>query len=276
MQKINYPLIVSDFDGTLVKKDGTISDKNKKAIEKYVAAGGRFAISTGRMPAGILNRARELGLKGMVCCCQGAIILDIESGNVLSEGRISHETTVKACEKMEELGLHIHVYDLWEYYANMDDHHVAYYESVLKVKAQRVLDRPISQFVKETGLRSYKVLAMVEPQDNASVMAALSKHHFDGCEITRSAEYLVEIVNTKYSKGTALETLARHYGVPIEKTIGIGDQNNDLPMIRTAGLGVAVKNADEGLKAEADYICDLTHEEDAVAFVIEHFGFAKE
>ncbi|MBQ8343115.1 MAG: HAD family phosphatase [Clostridia bacterium] len=276
MQKINYPLIVSDFDGTLVKKDGTISERNKKAIEKYVAAGGRFAISTGRMPAGILNRARELGLKGMVCCCQGAIILDIESGNVLSEGRVSHETTLKACEKMEELGLHIHVYDLWEYYANMEDHHLAYYENAVKATARRVLDKPISLFVKETGLCSYKILSMVEPQDNAGVMAALSKHDFDGCALTKSAANLVEIVNTKYSKGTALETLARHYKVPIEKTIGIGDQSNDLPMIRTAGLGVAVKNADEGLKAEADYICDLTHEEDAVAFVIENFGFAKE
>lgn len=276
MQKINYPLIVSDFDGTLVKRDGTISEKNKKAIEKYVAAGGNFAISTGRMPAGILNRAKELGLKGMLCCCQGAIVLDIESGNVISEGRISHETTVKACEKMEELGLHIHVYDLWEYYVNMDDHHLAYYENAVKVKAQRVLDKPISQFVKETGLCSYKILGMVEPIDNASVTAALSKYQFDGCEITKSAANLVEIVNTKYSKGTAVETLAKHYGVPIEKTIGIGDQSNDLPMIRTAGLGVAVKNADDGLKSEADYICDLTHEEDAVAFVIENFGFAKE
>ncbi len=276
MRKINYPLIVSDFDGTLVKKDGTISEKNKKAIDEYVATGGRFAISTGRMPAGILNRARELGLKGMVCCCQGAIIVDIESGKVISDGRVSHETTLKACEIMEELGLHIHVYDLWEYYVNMEDDHLDYYENAVKVKAIRVLDKPISQFVKETGLCSYKILAMVAPEDNARIKAELSKHVFEGCEITKSALYLIEIVNTKYSKGTAVETLAKTYGIPLEKTIGIGDQTNDLPMIQTAGLGVAVKNADDGLKAEADYVCDLTHEEDAVAYIIEKFGFTEE
>lgn len=276
MQKIRYPLIVSDFDGTLVNKNGTISEKNKAAIEKYVAAGGKFAVSTGRMPAGILNRVKELGLKGMVCCCQGAIIVDIESGKVISDGRISNETTVKACEKMEELGLHIHVYDLWEYYTNMEDSHLAYYENVVKAKAQRILDRPISQFVKETGLCSYKILAMMDVEDNARVREELSKHEFAGCEITKSANYLVEIVNTKYSKGTALKTLAEYYGVPIEKTIGVGDQTNDLPMIRAAGLGVAVQNADEGLKAEADYVCALTHEEDAIAFIIENFGFTKE
>ena len=70
--------------------------------------------------------------------------------------------------------------------------------------------------------------------------------------------------------------LAKYYNVPLEKTVGIGDQTNDLPMICTAGLGVAVKNADDELKAKADYICDLTHEEDAVAYVIEKFGFTEE
>lgn len=275
MQKINYPLIVSDFDGTLVRKDGTISRRNKNAVEKYVAAGGHFALSTGRMPAGILPRARELGLKGMLCCCQGAIILDIESGKVVSDGRISLATTIKACEKMEELGLHIHVYDLWDYYANKEDHHLAYYENAVKAKANRVLDKPISQFVQERGLCSYKVLAMVEPADNASIMQALSQHTFDGCEITKSAHNLVEIVNKNYSKGTSVTALAQYYGVPIEKTIGIGDQSNDLPMIQAAGLGVAVQNADDGLKAAADYICALTNEEDAVAYIIENFGFTK-
>ena len=61
MRKINYQLIVSDFDGTLVNDDGTISDQNKQAIADYVAAGGAFAISTGRLPDGILKRAKELG-----------------------------------------------------------------------------------------------------------------------------------------------------------------------------------------------------------------------
>ena len=276
MQKINYGLIVSDFDGTLVRKDGTISEKNRNAIEKYVAAGGKFAISTGRMPDGILNRARELGLKGMVCCCHGAIILDIESGKVIFDCAISHETTVKGCEKMEELGLHIHVHDLWDYYANMDDALLARYENTVKAKARLVLDKPISQFVKENKICAYKIMALVNESENGRIKTALSKQVFEGCDITKSSDYLVEIVNANYSKGTAVATLAQYYGVPIEKTMGIGDQTNDLPMIRIAGLGVAVKNADIELKKEADYICDFTNEEDAVANLIERYGFLTE
>ena len=276
MQKINYPLIVSDFDGTLVKRDGSIDEINKKAIAEYIAAGGKFAISTGRMPAGILSRAQELGLKGMVCCCQGSIIMDIESNEVILQGRIPMDTTIKICQKMEELGLHIHVYDLWEYYSNMDDDALKFYESAVKSKAKIIENMPISEFVKEKGLSSYKVLAMVRAEDNERIMNRLSKEDFVGCELTKSADYLVEVINNNYSKGSAVEFLANYYNIPLEKTIAIGDQLNDLPMIEKAGLGVAVKNADERLKVKANYISQKTNEEGAIGEIIEKFGFFKE
>ena len=152
MRKIKYPLIVSDFDGTLVNDDGTIAENNKAAISAYIQAGGKFAISTGRMPAGILARARELGLKGVVCCCQGANIMEIESGEMLMEGRISPEMTYEICKKMEELGLHIHVYDAWDFYCNMDDEALKLYEKAVRTKGKLVLDKPISEFVKEQKL----------------------------------------------------------------------------------------------------------------------------
>ena len=273
MQKINCPLIVSDFDGTLVKDDGTISQQNKDAISAYVQAGGAFAISTGRMPSEILPRARELGLQGLISCCQGAIIADIESGNVVMDGKIPYETTLAVVKKMEEMGLHIHIYDLWEYYSNMDDEALKMYEHTVKSKAILVLDRKLSDFVREKRFESYKILAMVHPKDCESVMAELAKMHFNGCEVTRGADFLVEVVNANYSKGTAVEFLAKYFNTNVEQTVAIGDQRNDLPMIERAGLGVAVKNADRALKDKADYVCDLTNEENAVADVIKRFGY---
>lgn len=276
MQMINYPLIVSDFDGTLVRHDGEIGAENKREIANYRANGGAFALSTGRMPSGILSRAKELGLSGLVSCCQGAVILDIDSKEIVLEGRMPLDVSVAVCEKMEQMGLHIHVYDLWEYYSNMDDEALKYYEKVVGSKAVVVLDKPISQFVKEKGIGAYKILAMVRPQDNQRVMEELAKENFEGCALTRSADVLVEVVNGRYSKGTAVEFLAKYYGVPIEKTIAVGDQLNDMPMIEAAGLGVAVNNADDGLKEKADYVCQATNEEDAIAQIIKEFGFYKE
>ena len=273
MEQINYPLIVSDFDGTLVNSDGTIDERNKNAIIEYVNAGGAFAISTGRLPIGILPRARELGLKGMVSCCQGAIILDIESGKIICDGKLSFETTLSVVKKMEEMGLHIHIYDEWDYYSNMDDGALRYYENAVRVKAKLVLDKPLSQWIQEKGFRSYKILAMVREEDNERICEVLSKENFAGCAITKSGDFLVEVVNAKYSKGTALAFLADYYNAPIEKTVAIGDQHNDLPMIERAGLGVAVQNADRSLKERADYICAYTNEEGAVAEIIKKFGF---
>ncbi len=275
MQKINYPLIISDFDGTLVQSNGEISQKNKDAIAQYIRDGGAFAISTGRMPSGILPRVKELGLNGFVSCCQGAIVMDIESGETLVQGALSQDNAIAICEKMEEMGLHIHIYDLQNYYANMDDEPLKLYEKGVRVKAIRVLDKPLSQWIREQNLTVYKILAMVEPQKNAMVFDTITNMQLSDCCVTKSAAFLVEVVNANYSKGTALEALAKHYQIPIEKTVAIGDQWNDLPMLTKAGVGLAVRNAATELK-QAVAVLPYTNEQDAIAHAIEQYGYTKE
>ena len=275
MPKINYGLIVSDFDGTLVRGDGTVSEENKRAIAQYQKDGGKFAISTGRLHYDILELARELGLKGLVSCCQGAIIMDIEKGKPVQDNMLSHETTLSICRKMEELNLHYHVYDSENYYCNKDDDALKWYEKIVGKTAVRIIEQPLSEFIKQNKMRSYKVLAMVRPEENASTMEALKKEAIDGCLITKSADVLVEVINAKYSKGTAVEFLANYYGVPLEKTIGVGDQWNDIPMIEKAGLGIAVQNADVKLKEKA-VVCEYTNEENAIAKIIEKYGYTED
>ena len=275
MQKINYRLIVSDFDGTLVSGDGTISKENKNAIARYVADGGAFAISTGRLHYSILDRARELGLKGLVACCQGTIIMDIESGKLVQEPMLSHETTLAICKKMEELGLYYQVYDFENYYANNTSAGLRYYERMVGKKAISIIDKPLSKFVEEKKLRTYKVLAMVDPKDNERLFKEIDKAGFKDCAVTKSFDYLIEVINALHNKGTAVEFLANYYNVPLEKTIGVGDQWNDLPMIEKAGLGIAVQNADSKLKEKA-VVCERTNEESAIATIIEKYGYTEE
>lgn len=275
MRKINYGLIVSDFDGTLVQSDGNVSEENKRAIRQYINDGGKFAISTGRLHYGILSYARELGLKGLISCCQGAIILDIESGVAVQNETLSLQTTLAVCKKMEELHLHYHVYGKDEYYSNQDDEALRWYERAVRKKAVVIKDCPLSKFVEENQIRSYKILAVAPPEQNAEIINELKKETFEGGCVTKSADILVEVINDKYSKGTAVAFLADYFGVPLEKTIGIGDQWNDLPMIETAGLGIAVRNADPILKEKA-LVCEYTNEESAIAHVIERYGYTEE
>ena len=272
MQKMNYSMLVSDFDGTLVKADGTVSEYTRERIRRYTETGGRFVISTGRMPSGIVSQVKELGLTGLLCCGQGAVILDIESGERVFENRMSNEISVKICEEMERLHLHIQVYDFWEYYSNMQDEALEWYEKAVKAKAVVVADKPMSVYLKETGIQPYKILAIVPPEENARIFSAMQSAGFSGCQVTKSAVNLVEIGNANNSKGTAVEFLASRYGVPMEKIIAVGDQLNDLPMIERAGLGIAVQNADGQLKAKAKRVSEYTNEQDAVAKIIETYG----
>ena len=91
--------------------------------------------------------------------------------------------------------------------------------------------------------------------------------------MTCSATVLVEVSPLGDNKGETLKFLAEHYGIPIEKTVAVGDNLNDLPMILAAGIGCAVGNAAEELKAAADFV-SASNNEGAVAQIIKKFGFA--
>jgi len=275
MRKIKYPLIVSDFDGTLARKDGGIGEKTRRAIDEYVANGGIFAISTGRMPSGILPHAKSLGLKGFLCCGQGSVIINLDNGETIMQAPLSNSQSVAICKKMEEMGLHTHAYGLFDYYCNMDDDALKMYEEAIGIKAKCILDKPLWKYIEETGLESFKLLAMVNPEDSPKIIKELEDAHFENCIVTKSARFLVEICNANYSKGTSVKFLAQEYNIPLERTIAIGDQWNDLSMLQTAGLGIAVANAQPELKAVAKEI-PYTNNEDAVGYVIEKYAYAEE
>lgn len=273
-KKVAYPLIISDFDGTLVGNDGNIPQANKEAIEEYGKNGGTFVISTGRMHYGILPRVRELGLNGFVSCGHGSLIIDVKSGEIIFSKTIPAETTARICEKMEELDLHFNVYAQDVFYSNKVSERLRRYENALNVKAVLVQDKPLSRYVRENGICAYNVLAFVTAEDNPWIMEAMSKCVFEGCEITKSSDTLVEAVNASCSKGTALAFLAERLGISTEKVIAVGDQWNDLPMIERAGLGFAVNNANDRLKEKA-IVLKRSNNEGAIAELIEKYAYSK-
>ena len=275
MKEIKYSLIVSDFDGTFVKADGSVGEKTKTEMNRYIQNGGIFAISTGRKPIGILSRARQLGLKGAVSCYQGAVIMDIQTEEVLRGYRLDNELAVQVCEKMEEMNVHTHVYGLTEYYSNKEGKLEDFYMSL--VGGKYILKSCVTEFLEETKLSPYKLMALTEKSDLDWVYNELTKLFGDKCYIATSTSEgcsFVEICDIQCNKGTTMEFLAEYYNVPLSKTIGVGDQRNDIPMIEKAGLGVAVGNSHDQLKEKADITLLQTNEEDAVGFMIEQYAYS--
>lgn len=270
---MQYKLIVSDFDGTLRRTEGGISEGNVRAITEYVSAGGVFALCTGRMMSSILPYAKQLGLKGLIAAYQGAIIEDIESGKYVRDERITNRAAIEICRALEEKNYHIHVYEGDAFYSSENDEFLFLYEQICGVKAQ-VAPRSISVTVEEKAICPHKILVMCAPQERDGVFTFVHERFGKDFYVTTSSELLVEIVVKGCNKGGALEYLAHHYNIPLSQTVAIGDNLNDLPMIEKAGLGVAVENAETPLKEAADFVtrsCD----EDGVGYVIRKFGLGE-
>ncbi len=272
--KINYGLIVSDFDGTLIDDNQNVPPHVKEAIDEYVSAGGIFAVITGRMPCCILPQVRELGLKGLVIAYQGTVIADIESGEIIKTGGMGYEETAEICRNIEELGFPINVYSSDDMYTDipLDNEYLKRYEQIVRVKAKGV-EGKISDFVLQNRLNCQKVACLVKKEDRNRLYSALLERLGDRFDITCSAPVLVEVSPLSDNKGEALKFLAKHYGIPIEKTVACGDNLNDLSMIKAAGIGCAVGNGEEELKSAADFVA-VTNNEGAVAQIIKKFGFA--
>ena len=263
---------MSDFDGTLRRSEGGISEGNVRAISEYAEAGGVFALCTGRMTSSIRPYAKKLGLKGLIAAYQGAIIEDIESGKFVRDARIPSDRAADICRRLEARGHHIHVYDGDMFYSNKADELLREYERICGVKAE--IAPNISETVERKGVRPHKILVMCTPEERAEAYAFAEKEFGSELYVTTSSEFLVEIVRKGSDKGGALEYLAEHYGIPLSQTIAVGDNINDLSMVEKAGLGVAVENGEKELKEAADFVT-RTCDEDGVAYVIRKFGLGE-
>lgn len=270
---LRYKLIASDFDGTLRHTDGEVSEETKETVREFTSRGGIFALCTGRMTASILPRAREMGLNGLAVAYQGGVIVDTASGKILRDERIPCSDTVEICRFLEEDN-HLHVYDGDRFFVNENDGFLAMYERICRVHGI-LTPRAVSRTVEAEHVSANKIVAMCEAEKQAELLSRCRAGFGDRYYITSSMEQMVEIAPKGVDKGTALDFMASYYGIPLAETIGFGDNYNDIPLIRKAGLGIAIGNGVQELKDAAGYVtksCD----EDGVAYAIKKFALGEE
>jgi Cof subfamily protein (haloacid dehalogenase superfamily) len=274
MREINYQLIISDFDGTLLDSTHQVPEKVKNKIHEYIQSGGKFVVCTGRMLRSILPRVRALGLTGLVVAYQGTYIADIESGKIIRNGGMPASDVAEICKCIESYGGYCNVYNGDELYTDMpsDDKYLISYQNITGVVATEVPAKPMSQFVLDNNLFCQKVTSLVPARDRDKLYCHLKDKLSKAFDVTCSADVLVEVSPYGDNKGVAVEYIANYYNIPIEKTIALGDNLNDLSMIKVAGIGVAVGNATEELKKAANLVT-LTNDEGGVAEIIEKYGF---
>ncbi len=260
---MRYPLFISDFDGTLVRKDRTVSEGNKAAIRQYIDRGGTFAICTGRTLTSIMPRLADMGITdGLVVAFQGAVIADIRTGKLLKNDVYDREKLLIAMREIERRGLHYHIYTSEDFYSNRRDVFLSYYENICKIQA--IVEGDLIGMVERENTPTVKILIMIEDEKKRALKDELHLVLGDDYFVSTSGECLVEIMPKGVNKGSAVKFLSDYFGVPKEGTAAIGDQLNDLPMIEAAGGKFVVANAEKELKELARTVV-ASNEEDGVA-----------
>lgn len=253
-------LLVSDLDGTLLNMNRQVSEKNGAALKQFVKSGGKFTIATGRGIEGVKPLLDILPINAPLILLNGAVIYDVEKSRILFENTMEEHSEDFVAELAEEFsGIGIEVFNrngINLVYKNesTEDHR----------KWEPYSDKIFS--INDVPMPWYKVLILWEPKKLIEVEKYLRE---TACSFNfmYSATDMIELTSKSSSKGKALEKLISYLGYSASDVVAIGDNMNDLDMIKTAGTGIAVDNALPCLKEAADYCC-CHHDESAVSEVI--------
>ncbi|MFF2650866.1 HAD family hydrolase [Streptomyces sp. NPDC058045] len=258
-----YALIATDLDGTLLRADGTVSDRSRAALDRAAAAGARHIVATGRPVPEVRPLLDDLGYRGLAVCGQGAQVYDAGARAMVCSLDLELELAEVAVGKIEaETGeLDIAVNQSAVDGLTLAEH--GYRMPNPMLPATRV-DRRAELWAAPVN----KVLVRHPLLTDDELAATARRIVGDLVTVTMAGPHIVELQPYGVTKGSGLAVAAGWLDVSAAEVIAFGDMPNDIPMFRWAGRGVAMANAHPELKAVADEVT-RSHEEDGIAVVLE-------
>jgi Cof subfamily protein (haloacid dehalogenase superfamily) len=264
-------LAAFDLDGTLVDTDLILSSRLRKSVTCAQESGSIITIATGRDAKLTTRFARELGLNAPIICAQGGLIYDFHMDRVLRDIRLPSEILPQVIEAADHYGWNLHFEMADQSYLPAKSNHPPILFELLRYTQWSRLD----DLIQDIPERPHKFLITLNhPDERSRIMSELCEV-FDGqLRIVPSHPYLIEGVPQGVTKGSGLAWLAEYLHIQQTEVMAVGDNDNDVPMIEWAGLGVALGNASLAAKTAADWIAPPVGE-DGAAVTIEKFMFLK-
>ncbi len=271
---MDYKLICIDMDGTLLNDKKNISERNLKTIRLADQKGVRIAVCTGRIFTSAEFFSDLLGVKSPVIASNGAYIREKNGDEVVYKATLGVEKCKKLLSIYRQYNLAPHYYTKDTIFIEKMLSSSKFYEEVNKTLP---VDNQIKiELVKDWNEVFHKyekeILKGIAVNDDIDKIqgAKSALRDMEDFEVVSSRFDNFEVMNKGVSKGSAVKFLADYYGIAKEQVICIGDSENDLSMIKFAGLGVAMGNGNNEVKAAASYITD-DNNCDGVSKVIEKF-----
>lgn len=265
-------LLVLDIDGTIAGHSNTISAGVKQAIVAAQARGIPVAIATGRMYRSALRFHQEIGSTLPLMAYQGAWIQDPINQKIYRHWAVSREIAYQLLDYFEqpELRSLLSVH----FYIN-DQLYVRELTRETQIYAERsgIIPLPVGDLRQTLTNEPTKILALSDDTDLIDRLLGNLRRQYTPAELylTTSVATFFEATNASVNKGTAVRYLAEELlGLHIDNVMAIGDNFNDVEMLESVGLGVAMGNAPEGVQAIARWVAPSV-EEDGAAVAIEKF-----
>lgn len=271
-------LICIDMDGTLLNSKHEVSDENKKAIKKAHDRGVNIALCTGRMFLSAKYYADLIGINTPIIASNGAFIKNGYNDKAIYENPLPKDIAIEIYKIAKKYGLTIQ-FNSWnvlfmETPASEEHAYVVMNrdlpeEKRVKFIINEKLDEAIQNY--EGNILKAGVIEKAANKDKLWTAKEEIKDIFrDKLHVVSSGDNNFEITVGSVSKGNAAAYLANMLNIPQEEVMCIGDSENDLSMIKYAGIGVAMGNGLDIVKEAADYVTD-TNDNIGVAKAIEHF-----
>jgi len=259
---MKYRLIVTDLDGTLLDEKKNIPDENIKAIERFRQKGGLFTIATGRGEKGAIPYIKKLNIDIPAILFNGGELYNPVKGCIYSVylDRKIYDIVLDNFKDNPDVGIVVHFHDK-VFISEKKPVHDLYFE-VQGIVCDWVED------LKDIK-KANKVLLVGDVEKTKKEIAKIEERFDININAVQSDKYYFEILPEKVSKGEGLIKLCEYLNIPLTSACAVGDNFNDISLIKAAGLGVAVENAEESLKKNAKFITKR-NDQGGVAFLIEN------
>jgi len=266
-------LIALDLDDTLLRTDLSISEENKRALQRVEDMGIHIVLASGRNYFSMHRYAEELFIhrrSDYLIGSNGAQLIQASTGRLLETLKLPETFCRSITEELEQKDYFWQLYIDGTIYCNrMND---------WAILDHQLSGLPLTVISDMNAVLSHdqnKIVVGGEPARIESLYKELKNRTGIQAEIVTSKPYFLEILPKGANKGAALERLAKRLRIGMESVLAIGDARNDLDMIQRAGWGCAPANAAEEVRGIARFVSEKTNEEDAVADILGHIVFGQ-
>lgn len=257
-------LFCTDIDGTLYNSEKRVSEQNREAIEYFKSEGGIFTFITGRVPSTATSIYNTVKPNGPYGCFNGGAVYDAVSDKYLFKTFLPENfiELVKAVDELlPDMGIQLNT-ERTVYFNK--------YNPTMRVFREITGLPDVSCPYSEVDEPVLKVVFTQHDMDRMNELISFLNNHplAEQFDFIRSEKHLYEILPKGVNKAVALNKMAEILNIDVKKTIAVGDYNNDIAMVKCAGLGFAVENAVDELKSVADYIT-VSNDNHAIKHIID-------